>query len=345
MAAPEIPLISLSRSTPEEVLDALSTIGFIHLELDGTGITQNDIDRSFELSSLIYSVPSEERINCLKDAKGNGYYGLKGTLDERNPSQTDLKENFGWGRFRTSDGECETTQPLPPSVERYREEIIAFDNKCFEASLRVLDILSRAFDLPENFFRSTHKDAGSNGLAFLNYPALQRPPTGDDIRAGSHKVTRKISSSLRSIPNETWQWGDITLLFQEQNGQPGLQVYLPTQDAKKQKGMQLIQGDVDLTSGTWIFAPIVPNTILVNVGLTLEAMTDGLCKANVHRVIFPKAAENELPKNRKTIAYFSTPSHDVIMNPVKPGGSIVEQEGAISVGEFFHERMRLAQPE
>lgn len=50
----------------------------------------------------------------------------------------------------------------------------------------------------------------------------------------------------------------------------------------------------------------------VNVGLTLEAMTDGLCKANVHRVIFPKAVENELPKNRKTIAYFSTPSHDVV---------------------------------
>lgn len=154
MAAPEIPLISLSRSTPEEVLDALSTIGFIHLELDGTGITQSDIDRSFELSSLIYSVPSEERINCLKNARGNGYYGMKGTLDERNPSQTDLKENFGWGRFSTSHGEFGTTQPLPPSVERYREEIIAFDNKCFEASLRVLDILSRAFDVRKP--RHTH---------------------------------------------------------------------------------------------------------------------------------------------------------------------------------------------
>jgi isopenicillin N synthase-like dioxygenase len=50
----------------------------------------------------------------------------------------------------------------------------------------------------------------------------------------------------------------------------------------------------------------------VNVGLTLEAMTDGLCKANVHRVIFPAAAKGDLPKNRKTIAYFSTPDHDIV---------------------------------
>jgi hypothetical protein len=43
--------------------------------------------------------------------------------------------------------------------------------------------------LPQNFFRSTHRDAGSNGMAFLNYPAPETPPAGDDIRAGSHKGT------------------------------------------------------------------------------------------------------------------------------------------------------------
>jgi isopenicillin N synthase-like dioxygenase len=78
----------------------------------------------------------------------------------------------------------------------------------------------------------------------------------------------------------------------------------------------------------------------VNVGLTLEGMTDGLCKANVHRVIFPQSAPGVLPKNRRSIAYFSTPSHDIvsaceamrwlitkIMNAVRPGGVIVETQG------------------
>lgn len=321
---PEIPLISLLHSKPEEVLQALSTVGFIHLDLEGTDITQADVDRAFELSALLHNVPQAERSGSLKDDRGNGYFGMKGSLDER-ATGTDLKESFVWGRYMASAGEKATTQSLPKAMKEYQDEIIRFDQRCYEASLRVLDILSRAFDLPGNFFRSTHKDDGSNGLAFLNYPAPEKLPAGDDIRAGSHK-----------------DWGDVTLLFQEQNGQPGLQVYLPTESARKQSGLQLIQGDVDLESGTWISAPIIPNTVLVNVGLTLEGMTDGLCKANVHRVIFQGPVSAELPKGRKTIAYFSTPNHDIVMNPVKPGGIIVQKDGASSVGEFFQERVRLA---
>ena len=59
------------------------------------------------------------------------------------------------------------------------------------------------------------------------------------------------------------QWGDVTLLFQEQNGQPGLQIYLPNEEAKQTRGLELVQGDFDLESGTWISAPIIPNTVLV----------------------------------------------------------------------------------
>ncbi|OAA59039.1 Oxoglutarate/iron-dependent oxygenase [Niveomyces insectorum RCEF 264] len=324
-AAPEVPLISLVRSTPKEVLQALSTIGFIHLDLDGTGITQADVDRAFALSSLIHAVPADERTTCLKDAAGNGYFGMTGSLDERARSQTDRKESFVWGRGNSSgaaESETTTTQPLPDSVQNCRQELAEFDNKCFEASLRVLDVLSLAFDLPEHFFRATHRDAGSNALSLLNYPALDKPPESDDIRAGSHKVfTYFVAAS------DSNQWGDITLLFQETNGQPGLQIYLPPETVKKKTGVQLLQGDVDLDSGTWISAPIVPNTVLVNVGLTLEAMTDGLCKANIHRVVFPKGAAADLPRNRKTIAYFSTPSHDITMNPVKPGGVVTEKSG------------------
>ena len=148
--APEVPLISLVKSTPEEVLHALSTIGFIHLDLDGTGITQNDIDRAFELSALIHSVPTEERAGSLKDASGNGYFGMKGSLDERVSSKTDLKESFVWGRYKSAAGQTETNQALPTSIQQYRQEIVEFDNKCFEASLRVLDILSQAFDVRSN---------------------------------------------------------------------------------------------------------------------------------------------------------------------------------------------------
>ena len=154
-STPEVPLISLVRSTPEEVLHALSTIGFIHLDLEGTGITQNDIDRAFELSTLIHSVPAEERANSQKDATGNGYFGMKGSLDERASSKTDLKESFVWGRYKSNAGESETTQALPSSIQKYKKEIAEFDNKCYEASLRVLDIISEAFDVCHYLIRYT----------------------------------------------------------------------------------------------------------------------------------------------------------------------------------------------
>ncbi|KAF1969464.1 Clavaminate synthase-like protein, partial [Bimuria novae-zelandiae CBS 107.79] len=201
--------------------------------------------------------------------------------------------------------ETETTQTLPPSVEKHRQDIVDFDNKCFEASMKVLDILSWAFNLPENYFRFTHKDVGSNSLTLLHYPSLDRPAAGDDIRTGSHKDQADLD-----------KWGDITLLFQEKGGQPGLQVYLPTEASKKSKGFQLVQGDFNLESGTWISAPIVPNTVLVNVGLTLDAKTNGLCKANVHRVIFPPTPEGTVSKARKSIPYFSTPSFEIVILPI-----------------------------
>lgn len=144
---PEIPVVSLVTSTPDDVLRALSTVGFILLEIEGTGITQVDIDRAFELSGLFHSVPVDERTPFLIDNRGNGYLGMKGSLDERKSGRTDLKESFVWGRFKATEDETGTTQVLPHCIQKHRQEIEAFDKKCFEASLRVLDILSCAFDV------------------------------------------------------------------------------------------------------------------------------------------------------------------------------------------------------
>jgi isopenicillin N synthase-like dioxygenase len=143
---PEIPLISLVRSTPEQALRALSTVGFIHLDLQDTGIIQSDVDRAFELSNLLHSVPKVEKAGSIVDKRGNGYLSIKGSLDERK-SKPDLKESFIWGRYKSVSGEFETTQKLPMSLQKYREELIEFDRKCFEASLKVLDMLSKAFEV------------------------------------------------------------------------------------------------------------------------------------------------------------------------------------------------------
>lgn len=54
--------------------------------------------------------------------------------------------------------------------------------------------------------------------------------------------------------------------------------------------------------GEWIPVENVPNTLVVNVGQTLEAITQGVCKATIHRVITPEAGSG----TRISIPFFST---------------------------------------
>jgi isopenicillin N synthase-like dioxygenase len=86
--------------------------------------------------------------------------------------------------------------------------------------------------LPEHYFRHCHQHKGANSATLLNYPPL---PAGyqldeQDIRAGAHK-----------------DWGSVTLLFQQDGGQPGLEVYLPER-SQTQIGVQLMS-DIDLENG------------------------------------------------------------------------------------------------
>lgn len=46
--------------------------------------------------------------------------------------------------------------------------------------------------------------------------------------------------------------------------------------------------EVQNKSGTWISVPPVPDTLVVNIGRQLEALTQGVCKATTHRVSFNK---------------------------------------------------------
>lgn len=93
-------------------------------------------------------------------------------------------------------------------------------------------------------------------------------------------------------------------------------------------------------AGKWEPAPIIPNTVLINLGLMMEGWTSGSCVATLHRVVFPPSP---LPKARRSIAYFGTPDPNVLLRPVAKGGVINDQKPAPSVKEFFEERLKRAE--
>jgi isopenicillin N synthase-like dioxygenase len=234
--APEIPLLSLS-DPPAAFLAALGSTGFLHLELGDDAnmpISATMVQRTFELSSQLYdtiSLAERARFSRDDDANFNGHSAVGSTYLNREGGQQkpDWKEGFGYARFPPGES---WTQRLPDVLEARRAELEAFSNACYDLMLKVLDKLSLAFELPEDYFRSCHQHKGANSVTLFNYPP---PPAGttlvqEDIRAGAHK-----------------DWGSVTLLFQQEGGQPGLEIFI-RDNQPKQNGMQLMS-DVEFAEG------------------------------------------------------------------------------------------------
>jgi isopenicillin N synthase-like dioxygenase len=233
---PQIPLLSLSDS-PAAFHSALGSTGFLHLKLDddeSVTLSPPMVRNLFDISSELYETsPLAERARFSRDddANFNGHMAMGSIYLNREGGQQkpDWKEGFSYARY--PEGES-WTQKLPGVLEARRVELEAFSDACYDLMLHVLDKLSLAFELPEVYFRSCHTHKGANSVTLLNYP----PPAEDmvlgdmDIRAGAHK-----------------DWGSVTLLFQQEEGQPGLEVFLRDRDPK-QNGVQLMS-EVDLSEG------------------------------------------------------------------------------------------------
>ncbi|ORY88055.1 hypothetical protein BCR35DRAFT_338204 [Leucosporidium creatinivorum] len=240
----------------------------------------------------------------------------------------DSKEAFVYGHHGTELEQTE--QPLPPALERRREEVQRFKETCHEAFCELLDKISIAMKLPVKFFAEAHF-IGNNSLSFINYPPISKEESDtastEGSRAGAHK-----------------DWGTITLLFQEENGTPGLEIFLPDADvvAAQSDKPYVLTKDTDLIRGRWVAAPVIAGSVLINVGLALETWTNGLYKANLHRVVFPTTAESNGFPGRRSIAFFSQPRLEVVLNPVSADGTIAETPGALTSEQFFLERMKAA---
>ena len=233
---PKIETLSLSDS-PASFLCALSSTGFLHLMLPEDSdieLSASMVRRMFNVSSELYdTIPLAERSRFCRDddADFNGHSAVGSTYLNREGGQQkpDWKEGFSYARFPPGES---WTQKMPDVLEARRAELEDFSDACYGLMLKVLDKLSLAFDLPEDYFRSCHRHKGANSVTLLNYPP---PPVGTmlsdtDIRAGAHK-----------------DWGSVTLLFQQEGGQPGLEVFLGDKEPK-QNGVQLMS-DVNLAEG------------------------------------------------------------------------------------------------
>lgn len=164
---------------------------------------------------------------------------------------------------------AELVSPLLSSISPAKNpEILAFYEVCIEIANIVLQAFALALKLPTDFFTTRHNQQ-QHTLRLLHYPPLELPAKPEQVRAGEHS-----------------DYGSITLLFQDEIG--GL--------------------EVQTTTGEWIAAPSIPDTVVVNTGDLMQRWTNHIFCSTKHRVIIPD--DNRVKQSRYSIAFFCHPNYD-----------------------------------
>ncbi|KAF9208631.1 hypothetical protein BGZ49_008199 [Haplosporangium sp. Z 27] len=296
-----IPVInfSLFTSNPKEcarqVGEASQNIGFFYLK--NHGVPQNLIDDMFDNSEKFFQQPVQTKGRRLIGPDNIGYSPMKSeTLDPEHQTQGDLKEAFNIRKFSLED---DSTSYFVRGEKSEQEKVATFFQNLHRLAKDVMQCFAIALEVPEeaggrNFFDKSHVWEAHSGttLRFLHYPKQSGDPHSP--LAGSHT-----------------DYGSITLLMQKDIA--GLEVQASR-----------IHKDVP-----WVAAPVIPNTILVNIADHLQMWTNGLLKSTMHRVMYNP---QQLHSSRYSIACFIHANDNTRLDPIP--SPLITQEMRAEAVEF-----------
>ena len=140
-------------------------------------------------------------------------------------------------------------------------------------SYQFLYRFEKVLGLPKGKFVENHID-GSSTMRILHYPQYEGEIKKNQVRGGAHT-----------------DYGSITLLWRFDDI-PGLQIY-------------------DKESDEWIDAPIVENSIALNVGDMFARWSNDILKSTPHRIV-----NSDLSRPRCSMPYFVDPGREVMIENI-----------------------------
>lgn len=144
-----------------------------------------------------------------------------------------------------------------------RADVEDFKSQAHKLGLKLLEVFATHFSLPAEYFSAAHNDERGPGsvLRMLHYPKLEERPDKNFPRLYSHT-----------------DWGSVTFVW-PQGG--GLEVETP--------------------SKKWMPVPLVPGSIVVNIGDALSLWSDKTLKSTLHKISFDNLP---IDQDRWSMAYF-----------------------------------------
>ncbi len=273
------------RAVAHEVDRACTDIGFFTIV--GHGVPGELIARMLAATKAFFDLPLEEKLRVRQPApdQSRGYQavGAENLAYSRGDRSTaDLKELFAIGPVDVPQTEYFTRPQAYPGFapnlwperpRQFREVWTAYYRALEHVTVRVMEILALALDLPETYF-APFIDKHVTPMRANHYPEQRTPARPGQLRAGLHT-----------------DYGALTILLPE-NVPGGLQV----QNRR----------------GEFADVEALPGSFVCNLGDLMQRWTNDRWRSTMHRVVNPpldRAAGNR----RVSIAFFHQPNYDAVI--------------------------------
>ena len=278
-----------SAAVAQDIRSAAMATGFFYVKNHGLAATL--IDQQFELTRQLMNLPlaTRQALSIQHSKSMRGFEGLGAQkLDET--ARADLKESFYCGMAYPPEHAYVLAgfhgyggNQWPEELPQAATQCEAYIQAMLGLSRRLMQLLALSLELPESYFDATSHSPMVT-LRMLRYPP--HPPDADNRTFGAGAHT---------------DWGALTLLAQDAHG--GLEVALP--------------------DGSWLAAPPLPDTLIINLGDMMPRWTNGRYRSSMHRV------RNTLSggQARYSIPFFYEPDYLATITPVP--GTIADGEAPL----------------
>jgi isopenicillin N synthase-like dioxygenase len=274
--------------------------GFVYTSHD---LSEALLDDAYGMLAAFFERPAEEKARYVAQGS-HGQTGYTGLLVETaaTSDHADWKEMLNWGRDIPAGHPLRRRYP-----HRYMDQLLP--EGAVPGISAVLNAFhDRIFDLQRRFLRVIALGIGCAEDFFdrmlthgptltraIHYPAMQSSPGAEHVWAASH--------------------GDINLI-----------TALPRATAR---GLQV------RTAGGWVDAVPPEGKVVINTGMMLEQLTNGVIPTGVHRVV----ADADQPGDRYSVVQFCHPTPWTILAPVATciGPERPPRYGAIEAGDRLDE--------
>jgi len=318
---PIIDLHPLSSSSPspsdlfalsKDLHNAFATTGFAYLINSPLTFSH---DQVFQLASDFFSLPGAEKMDTAKQtfvkSNKNTY---RGYFPPQPGQQDNLKEGFELGpatslpkkdsKKRKFDLAEPNVWPSTPTFQPSRFSLEKFYSELQTLSSTLLSLLAVSLNKPADHFAHYLKDSLST-LRLLHYP-----PQSPNPSASTPTATQ--DPPLCCTPHT--DSGILTLLHQDPTG-----------------GLEVLNA-----SGSWVQAPYIPGSIVVNIGDLLAHVSGGKFVATMHRVVRSSGGGGDgAGMGRFSVPFFFEPGEACVVERV---GSEGEGEGLV-YGDWVRGKM------